>query len=110
LEINCTTNPDDALDMPSDLDGDNICDLLDDDADGDGWSNDLEIRLSSRQLITPQLIQSDLDGDGICNYLDEDIDGDKLPNNWEYERNFDPLDPEDVMICHGMIRILFTKL
>ena len=101
LEINCTTDADNSLDIPSDLDQDMICDLLDHDIDGDDWSNDEEVECQTSAydfLIKPK----DLDNDGICDFIDEDIDGDKLPNSWEEERNFDPLDSQDAMICQGL--------
>jgi len=37
LEIDCNTNPNDALSFPTDLDGDQTCDYLDTDKDGDGY-------------------------------------------------------------------------
>ena len=100
LEINCTTDADNPLDVPSDLAQDMICDLLDLDADGDGWSNDKEVVCETSSydaLIKPE----DLDDDGICNFIDEDIDGDKLPNSSDEERSFDPFDAQDAMICQG---------
>ena len=38
-ETLCGSDPLDALSIPSDLDGDSICDALDEDVDGDGVSN-----------------------------------------------------------------------
>ena len=39
LEIDCNTNPNDALSFPTDLDNDGTCDYLDTDTDGDGYLN-----------------------------------------------------------------------
>lgn len=41
-EIGCGTDPDDALSVPADADGDGVCDELDDDGDNDGYSDDLD--------------------------------------------------------------------
>jgi PGF-CTERM protein len=37
LEIDCNTDPNDANDMPTDIDNDGTCDYLDTDKDGDGY-------------------------------------------------------------------------
>ncbi|MGA0379724.1 MAG: PGF-CTERM sorting domain-containing protein, partial [Candidatus Poseidoniaceae archaeon] len=37
LEIDCNTDPNDALSFPTDLDNDGTCDYLDTDTDGDGY-------------------------------------------------------------------------
>ena len=41
-EVACLSDPLDVNDVPSDMDGDGICDALDDDMDGDGILNDEE--------------------------------------------------------------------
>lgn len=99
LEIDCGTDPDRADQVPGDLDNDTICNNLDTDIDGDGWTRDSETECQTTDWdeISPE----DMDGDRICDYLDEDTDGDGLPNDWEIIRNFDPLNPNDAMICHG---------
>jgi len=99
LEIECGTDPDRGEDIPGDLDNDTICDNLDIDIDGDGWN--LELEEECQTTDWDGVAPSDIDEDGICDYLDSDIDGDGLPNDWEIERNFDPLDSSSTMICHG---------
>ena len=37
LEIDCNTDPNNALSFPTDLDNDGTCDYLDTDTDGDGY-------------------------------------------------------------------------
>ena len=76
LENDCSTDSTDSQSMPSDLDGDTVCDTLDDDIDGDGIPNDEEansgdhIGDGDEQTDT---INPDSDGDGIC-------DGPSSPN------------------------------
>ena len=41
-ELLCGTSPTDPDQTPSDLDLDQVCDPMDDDADGDGWTNEQE--------------------------------------------------------------------
>ena len=41
-ELLCGSNPNDPGQTPDDLDNDGVCDLMDDDADGDGWTNEQE--------------------------------------------------------------------
>ena len=57
-ETECLSDPLDASSMPIDLDGDSVCDALDDDIDGDGISNVDEVDSSQNN--------ADSDGDGIC--------------------------------------------
>ena len=85
---------------PPDMDNDGISDEEDQDIDGDGFNNTLEINCNSdpqKNTSTP----SDIDNDGICDTVDLDIDGDGLPNDWEEERGFDPRDAESKITCHG---------
>lgn len=82
------------------MDNDGISDEEDQDIDGDGFNNTLEINCNSdpqKNTSTP----SDIDNDGICDTVDLDIDGDGLPNDWEEERGFDPRDAESKITCHG---------
>ena len=58
LEYDCGTDPNDANSTPSDLDGDGICDSLDDDIDGDGVGNDLD------EMPGDPEGNADMDGDG----------------------------------------------
>jgi len=68
-EIDCSSDPLNATDMPQDLDMDGICDTLDDDIDGDGLFNVLEtntgIYHSSIDIGTDPH-NADTDGDGVC--------------------------------------------
>lgn len=73
----------------ADLDGDGVPDWFDDDIDGDGISNDYEMRLG----FNPRDAKStppDFDGDGIPDALDPDIDNDGVPNDkdaFPYDRS-----------------------
>ena len=94
LVAGCTSPP------PPDMDEDGIIDSEDNDVDGDGYNNTVELDCLSdawNSSSTP----SDIDGDGLCDALDSDMDGDGLPNEWEEERGLDPRDPESMMSCHG---------
>ncbi len=62
-----------------DIDQDGIYDGRDDDRDGDGFSNELEL-LAGSDPNNPLDRPSDLDGDGIPDALDDDRDGDGRPN------------------------------
>ena len=81
-EEDCGTDPADANDQPTDMDGDEICDPMDDDIDGDGFTNlDEEVNCgeandANLSTDTP----SDMDSDGICDALDDDQDGDNVTN------------------------------
>ena len=68
------------------------------------WS-DSDESLCKTDSLDANSIPDDLDDDGKCDDLDEDADGDDLPNDWEIERGFDPMDPDDYLSCHG--RALF---
>ena len=41
-EMLCGSDPNDSAQTPIDIDNDGVCDLTDDDADGDGWTNEQE--------------------------------------------------------------------
>ena len=64
------------------MDNDGVSDEEDQDIDGDGFNNTLEINCNSDPQKNTS-IPSDIDNDGICDTLDLDIDGDGLPNDWE---------------------------
>ena len=69
LENDCLSDPLNATDVPSDMDGDGICDALDDDMDGDGVLNDEETNTGNfDNQIDGQTdpANPDSDGDGIC--------------------------------------------
>ena len=42
-EVTCGTDPLDSTDTPADMDGDNLCDEIQDDDNDDGYSNADEI-------------------------------------------------------------------
>ena len=68
-EIECGTDPLDANSLVTDLDGDSICDELDDDIDGDGLLNDEETNTGNFDNELDSLTDSanpDTDGDGVC--------------------------------------------
>ncbi|MDC0341109.1 putative Ig domain-containing protein [Candidatus Poseidoniaceae archaeon] len=90
-EMECESDPLDATDIPQDLDGDGICDAMDDDIDGDGLYNVIEndsgIYNSSIDTGTDPR-NADTDGDGVC-------DGPSVPMNGGCTVGPDafPLDP-----------------
>jgi hypothetical protein len=71
----CTLTP------PADRDGDGVPNHLDEDADGDGISDRIEV---GPDCATPR----DTDGDSLVDYLDEDTDNDGVPDRYE-DRNGD---------------------
>ncbi len=83
----------------SDLDGDFVPDLYDDDADGDGIRNEMERAASSGlNLFDPFNAEStpdDVDFDTIPDVLDDDNDNDGWPDELEIERNSDHLNREE---------------
>ena len=90
-ETNCETDPLDATSLIPDLDGDSICDALDDDVDGDGLLNDVETNTSTyvdENDTGTASMNADSDGDGVC-------DGPQVPANGGCTAGPDvfPLDP-----------------
>ena len=68
-EIECGTDHLDATSVVTDLDGDSICDALDDDMDGDGLLNDEETNTGNFDNEFDSLTDPanpDADGDGVC--------------------------------------------
>jgi len=115
-EVDCGTDPLDANDVPSDTDGNGICDALegddfdgdgisnenDPDDDNDGWDDTDEVSCNTNPLngdSTP----TDTDGDGVCDYLDSDDDNDGVEDG----NDCNPLDPNETTdndmdgICDG---------
>ena len=82
-----------------DMDNDGILDSEDNDRDGDGWDNSLEINCTTDE-DNPLDIPSDLDQDMICDLLDNDADGDDWSNDKEVECETSAYDslikPEDL--------------
>ena len=65
MEVDCATNPANASSVPSDVDGDGVCDLLEADPDNDGWSSEDEAACMTDPL-DPEDVPMDTDGDRIC--------------------------------------------
>ena len=40
-----------------------------------------------------------------CDEWDDDADGDDLPNDWELERGFNPMDPNDFISCLEKLKL-----
>ncbi|MGI0115378.1 thrombospondin type 3 repeat-containing protein [Zooshikella sp. RANM57] len=78
-----------------DLDGDGILDHLDDDRDGDGFSNAIEEQLGT-DPNNPADSPPDMDNDKIPDALDDDIDGDGISNAYEQQLGTNPRDPTSV--------------
>ncbi|MDP6195663.1 MAG: putative Ig domain-containing protein, partial [Candidatus Poseidonia sp.] len=68
--------PDEDPDGPGGL-------IADDDDDGDGYSDLIELTCESEPLNATS-IPDDMDGDGICDLMDGDVDGDGIPNEDEF--------------------------
>ena len=64
----------------TDTDLDGACDEVDEDADGDGWGNELEFDCLTGWLDVSS-VPSDFDHDGICDVMDPDDDGDGYFDN-----------------------------
>lgn len=69
-EAQCGTNSLDELSIPSDFDGDMICDIVDSDDDGDNWDDEEDM------FPYDSSEWADFDGDGIGDNADFDDDGD----------------------------------
>jgi len=94
----CGSNPKRLSDFPPDMDGDMICDTLDDDIDGDGWLNEVETGICGGNPLDVDIKPQDMDGDMICDTLDDDIDGDGWLNEVENRTacgSTDIFDPDD---------------
>jgi hypothetical protein len=91
----------------SDMDGDGEMDITDEDADGDGIRNVLELQAGGALAIPYDIfnassVPDDLDGDGMPDVLDEDSDGDGFPDELELDRGSDPMDAsENPMNLYG---------
>ena len=91
FEEDCGSDSLNATSIPLDMDGDTICDGLDDDIDGDGIFNILETNTGVYNSTTDtgtDPLNPDTDGDGIC-------DGPSAPANGECVAGADafPFDP-----------------
>lgn len=95
-EVTCGTDPLDVSSVPSDSDGNGICDieeggdtdgdgvpdLSDSDDDNDGVSDENELLCGSDPKLSEDL-PADMDSDGVCDTLDDDKDGDQWLNSDE---------------------------
>ena len=115
-EADCGTDPLDSNDVPTDTDGNGICDALegddfdgdgisnenDPDDDNDGWDDTDEVSCNTNPLNGDSM-PTDTDGDGVCDYLDTDDDNDGVEDG----SDCDPLDPNETTdndmdgICDG---------
>ena len=89
-EIACGTDPLDHTSVPSDNDGDYICDAVDTDDDNDGVTDDFDA------FPLDQTEVSDYDGDGDGDAVDEDDDNDGWTDIEEVSCLTEPLDTMDV--------------
>ena len=83
----------------SDIDGDFMPDIYDDDADGDGIRNELERAASSGTILydpfNPLSTPKDTDRDTIPDVIDDDNDNDGWPDLIELDRGSDIYDGEE---------------
>ena len=83
----------------SDIDGDFMPDIYDDDADGDGIRNELERAASSGTILydpfNPQSTPKDTDRDTIPDVIDDDNDNDGWPDLVELDRGSDIYDGDE---------------
>ncbi len=103
-ETDCGTDPLDDNDIPSDADGNGICDALEgDDYDGDGLSNENDPDDDNDGVddvdddfpLNPNET-TDTDGDGVGDNADEDDDNDGWIDENEVGCGTDPLDDSSV--------------
>ncbi|MFL2963688.1 MAG: hypothetical protein ACJZ46_05585 [Candidatus Thalassarchaeaceae archaeon] len=100
VENDCGSDFTDSSSIPLDTDADGICDLLDDDDDGDGVNDDDDA------FPTDPNENADTDGDGTGDNSDDDDDGDGWSDTDEFDCNTDsndyssiPLDTDQDGIC-----------
>ena len=102
-EVECGTDPLDVANFPIDSDVDGICDALEDDTDGDSYSDAEDaFPLDPEEWL-------DTDGDGIGDNSDLDDDGDNWTDEDELRCESDPKDAnsipadinDDAITCNG---------
>ncbi len=81
----------------TDLDGDAIPDIYDDDADDDGWSNEMET-LCAHDPLDADSVPINSDTDPFCDYIDDDDDGDSFIDTEEIMCNTDSKDNSSIPI------------
>ena len=86
-EYTCGSDSNDADSYPDDFDSDWICDVLDEDIDGDGYDNQFD------SFDFDPNEWNDTDSDGIGDNSDGDDDGDGFYDGVEEDCLSDPLDP-----------------
>ena len=95
----CNTDSKSSASVPPDFDSDMICDLFDDDIDGDGISNDLDVFDEDANETY------DFDADGIGDNADDDDDGDQWLDIDEIACGTDPLNatstPDEIESCNA---------
>ena len=112
VEVLCNTNPNSSASVPGDLDGDDTCDFLDDDIDGDGYANEADAFPQDDSAA----VDTDLDGlpDQLLHengtlFADIDDDGDGWADDVESICQSDPMsntsipaDRDGDQICDGI--------
>jgi len=85
-ETACGSDPDDPNSVPTDTDGDGLCDIMDSDDDGDGYNDSTDaFPLDNTEWL-------DTDNDEVGNNADEDDDNDGWSDVDEYQCNTNPTD------------------
>jgi len=84
-EVTCGSDPDDASSVPQDTDADGICDVMDNDDDGDGYDD------ANDSFPLDNSEWDDTDNDGIGDNSDDDDDGDGWTDTDEYQCGTDPM-------------------
>ena len=79
----CGSMVNDPNSTPDDVDGDGICDAMDDDIDGDGWPNVSEMACGTDAYDPLSLPSADTDSDGLCDNIDIDDDNDGIEDNMD---------------------------
>ena len=77
VETTCDSDPLSSFSIPSDLDGDGSCDLMDGDMDGDNYPNAIDA------FPADMSEWFDTDNDGVGNNLDGDDDGDSISDAYD---------------------------
>ena len=85
-KLDCLTDPMDATSVPTDNDGDWICDLLDMDDDNDGYFDEVD------EFPLNETEWADNDGDRIGDNSDLDDDNDGYEDLIEVDCDSDPMD------------------